>query len=94
LGCLHYQLTIQSTHLISIIATQGFALVQQVLYCLSHTSSPFCSDYFGDGIMLFVLASKNRDSSSLHFMLLLGLQHEPPMPSNTQILMMHLSITT
>jgi hypothetical protein len=26
--------------------TQGFLLVKQALYCLSHTSSPFCSDYF------------------------------------------------
>jgi hypothetical protein len=23
--------------------------VKQILYCLCHTSSPFCSDYFGDG---------------------------------------------
>jgi hypothetical protein len=28
----------------------GFALAKQVLYCLSHTSRPFCSGYFGDGI--------------------------------------------
>jgi hypothetical protein len=21
---------------------------KQVLYCLNHTSNPFCSDYFGD----------------------------------------------
>jgi hypothetical protein len=28
-----------------------FALAKQALYCLSHTSSPFCSDYFGDGIL-------------------------------------------
>jgi hypothetical protein len=24
----------------------GFALAKQVLYCLSHTSNPFCSGYF------------------------------------------------
>jgi hypothetical protein len=24
-------------------------VVKQVLYCLSHTSSPFCCGYFGDG---------------------------------------------
>jgi hypothetical protein len=24
-------------------------LAKQVLYCLSHTSKPFCSGYFGDG---------------------------------------------
>jgi hypothetical protein len=29
--------------------TQGLCLQSKVLYCLSHTSSPFCSDYFGDG---------------------------------------------
>jgi hypothetical protein len=28
---------------------QGFALTKQALYHLSHTSSPFCSGYFGDG---------------------------------------------
>jgi hypothetical protein len=28
---------------------QGFALIKQSLYYLSHTSSPFCSGYFGDG---------------------------------------------
>jgi hypothetical protein len=28
---------------------QGFTLVKQALYCLSHTSSPFCHSYFGDG---------------------------------------------
>jgi hypothetical protein len=26
-------------------------LEKQVLYCLSHTSSPFCSGYFGDGVL-------------------------------------------
>jgi hypothetical protein len=26
----------------------GFCSYKQVLYCLSHTSSPFCYDYFGD----------------------------------------------
>jgi hypothetical protein len=30
--------------------TQGFKLVMQALYCLSHTSSPFYFGYFGDGI--------------------------------------------
>jgi hypothetical protein len=28
----------------------GFTLVKQVLYYLSHTSSPFCSGNFGDGV--------------------------------------------
>jgi hypothetical protein len=27
----------------------GFTLARQVLYHLNHASSPFCSDYFGDG---------------------------------------------
>jgi hypothetical protein len=30
--------------------TQGFIVTNQVLYCLSHTFSSFCSVYFGDGI--------------------------------------------
>jgi hypothetical protein len=29
----------------------GFALAKQVLYHLSHTSSPFCSGYFGDKVL-------------------------------------------
>jgi hypothetical protein len=32
--------------------TQGFALAKQAIYCLSHTSGPFCSGYFGDGVGL------------------------------------------
>jgi hypothetical protein len=28
---------------------RGFKLAKQVLCCLSHTSSLFCSGYFGDG---------------------------------------------
>jgi hypothetical protein len=31
--------------------TQSFMLAKQALYCLSHTSSPFCSGYFGDGVL-------------------------------------------
>jgi hypothetical protein len=30
--------------------TQGFTLAKQAFYDLSHTSSPFCSGYFRDGI--------------------------------------------
>jgi hypothetical protein len=30
------------------IGIQGFTFAKQVLYHLSHTSSPFCSDYFGE----------------------------------------------
>jgi hypothetical protein len=29
--------------------TEGFTLEKHLLYCLSHTSSTFCSGYFGDG---------------------------------------------
>jgi hypothetical protein len=31
--------------------TQGSTLAKQALYCLSHTSTPFCSGYFGDGVL-------------------------------------------
>jgi hypothetical protein len=31
------------------IWTQGFTFAKQVLYSLSHTSSPLCFGYFGDG---------------------------------------------
>jgi hypothetical protein len=31
------------------IWTQSFVLANRTLYLLSHTSSPFCSGYFGDG---------------------------------------------
>jgi hypothetical protein len=30
---------------------QGFTLAKQTLYCLSHTSSAFCSGYFGDEVL-------------------------------------------
>jgi hypothetical protein len=29
----------------------GFVLAKQVLYCLNHDFRPFCSGYFGDGIL-------------------------------------------
>jgi hypothetical protein len=32
------------------ICAKGFALAKQVLYHLSHFSSPFCSGDFGDGV--------------------------------------------
>jgi hypothetical protein len=37
------------------VSTQGFvltkqALTKQILYCLNHASSPFCSIYFGDRV--------------------------------------------
>jgi hypothetical protein len=36
------------TFLFCSLVELGFELAEQVLYCLSHTSSPFCSGYFGD----------------------------------------------
>jgi hypothetical protein len=35
------------------ISTQDFVLARQVLYCLSQASSPFCSVYFRDRVLLF-----------------------------------------
>jgi hypothetical protein len=32
------------------VRTQGFQLTKQLVYHLSHASSPFCSGYFGDGV--------------------------------------------
>jgi hypothetical protein len=32
------------------VCTQDFKLTKQVLYHLSHASSPFWSSYFGDGV--------------------------------------------
>jgi hypothetical protein len=32
------------------VLIEGFRLSKQVLCCLSHFSSPFCSGYFGDGV--------------------------------------------
>jgi hypothetical protein len=34
----------------------GFAFAKQALYHLSHTSSLFCSGYFGDRVLLFAQA--------------------------------------
>jgi hypothetical protein len=34
-----------------LVWTQGFALATKILYHLSHTSSPLCSGYFGDGVL-------------------------------------------
>jgi hypothetical protein len=36
--------------------TQGFALARQVFYCLSHTPSPFNSDYFAGRVSLLAQA--------------------------------------
>jgi hypothetical protein len=37
-------------------------LVRQVLYCLSHASSPFHTGYFGDRVLLFAQAGVDLDS--------------------------------
>jgi hypothetical protein len=39
-------------YLCGIGVDQSFELAQQELYCLSNTSSPFYSGYFGDGVLL------------------------------------------
>jgi hypothetical protein len=31
--------------------TEGFTLAEQMSYCVSCISSPFCSDYFGGGVL-------------------------------------------
>jgi hypothetical protein len=43
--------------------TQGFLLVRWALYPLSHTSSPFNSDYFGDMVSHFAQARLEPQSS-------------------------------
>jgi hypothetical protein len=45
-----------------IFLIQGFMLARQVLYCLSHSSFPFCYGYFGDRIFLFTQTDLDRDS--------------------------------
>jgi hypothetical protein len=47
----------------------SFMLANQALYHLSHTSSPFCSDYFGDGVLLFAQTSLDYDPHILCFLL-------------------------
>jgi hypothetical protein len=47
------------------ILTQDFPLAKQALDNLSHTSSPFCSCYFGDGVSeLFAWAGLKLTSAS------------------------------
>jgi hypothetical protein len=33
------------------VQSQGFTLAKQELYQLTHTSSPFCSGFLGDGVL-------------------------------------------
>jgi hypothetical protein len=37
--------------------TQGFELAKQALHFLNHISSPFYSDYFGDGVLSTICPS-------------------------------------
>jgi hypothetical protein len=41
---------------------------KQMLYCLSHASSPFCSGYFGNRVSLGAQAGLNLDLSTLSFL--------------------------
>jgi hypothetical protein len=49
------------------VSTQGFTLAKQALYCLSHTSSTFCSGYFGDEVSQTILprVASNSDPPDL-----------------------------
>jgi hypothetical protein len=47
---------------------QGFALARQALYCLSHSFSPFCSDYFADSVLLLCLRLPGLWSSYFRFL--------------------------
>jgi hypothetical protein len=50
--------------------TQGFVFSRQTLYHLSHTFSLFfCSGYFGDEVLLFVLAGLEHNLPILSFLL-------------------------
>jgi hypothetical protein len=49
------------------VLTQGFMVAKQALCCLSHTCSPFCSGYFGDGGLMNYLPglASNHHSPNL-----------------------------
>jgi hypothetical protein len=42
-----------------------FRLAKQVLYDLSHTSSPFCSGYFGENYLPWLVSNCNPPDLSL-----------------------------
>jgi hypothetical protein len=52
-------------------------LSKQVLYCLRHTSSSFCSGYFGDRVSNFLprLAS-NQDPPNLSLQRITSVSHQ------------------
>jgi hypothetical protein len=49
-------------------------VARQALYHLNHTSSPFCSGYFGARVLLFAQASLDYNPPILCFLLYLGWQ--------------------
>jgi hypothetical protein len=56
--------------------THGFVLArQEALYCLSHTSRPFCSGYFGYRVSLFAQAGLDSNTPILSF------SPSPPTPT-------------
>jgi hypothetical protein len=61
----------------------GFAIVRQVFYCLSHTSSPFfsCFGYFGDRVSVFVQTSLDCNSPILCFHHCWYVRHAPSHPA-------------
>jgi hypothetical protein len=49
------------------VRTQGFTLARKVFNCLSHTSSPFCSGYFRDRVLIFIQTGLDSDPPILGF---------------------------
>jgi hypothetical protein len=48
------------------VGTQDFVLAKQVLCSLNHTSCPFFSGYFGDGVSLLAQAASNLNPPNLN----------------------------
>jgi hypothetical protein len=59
----------------------GLCFARQVLYHLSHSSSPFCSGYFGDRVLLFAQTGLDCDPPILGFPQLLEWQVHATTPS-------------
>jgi hypothetical protein len=57
-------------------------LAKQALYCLSHTASPFCSGYFGDGGLMNILPKLashcNPPNLSPQVARIIGMSHRHP----------------
>jgi hypothetical protein len=62
------------------VLTQCFILAKQVLYCFSHTTSPFCTDYFADGISPGL--ASNHDPPNLSLPSGYDYRHEPLAPGS------------